>query len=125
MARSKADVLSRLGPKKRHCVQTVLRPRVTPEASQTLSSSSACLSARKGYRTDATVSVFLGFLLFLIPAKKPCFGKKNNGEKRSREEVEADCSQTPSRNFQKEPDQGPSDSPPNSRAASQIIQIIS
>uniref|UniRef100_A0A8C8SXG2 Solute carrier family 13 member 4 n=1 Tax=Pelusios castaneus TaxID=367368 RepID=A0A8C8SXG2_9SAUR len=31
---------------------------------------------KKGYRTDATVSVFLGFLLFLIPAKKPCFGKK-------------------------------------------------
>ncbi|CAO2603175.1 Solute carrier family 13 member 4 [Lemmus lemmus] len=28
---------------------------------------------KKGYRTDATVSVFLGFLLFLIPAKKPCF----------------------------------------------------
>uniref|UniRef100_A0A8C3CJL5 Solute carrier family 13 member 4 n=1 Tax=Cairina moschata TaxID=8855 RepID=A0A8C3CJL5_CAIMO len=25
---------------------------------------------KKGYRTDATVSVFLGFLLFLIPAKK-------------------------------------------------------
>ncbi|XP_008051228.1 solute carrier family 13 member 4 [Carlito syrichta] len=35
---------------------------------------------KKGYCTDATVSVFLGFLLFLIPAKKPCFGKKNNGE---------------------------------------------
>ncbi|XP_048357478.1 solute carrier family 13 member 4 [Sphaerodactylus townsendi] len=34
------------------------------------------LSPSKGYRTDATVSVFLGFLLFLIPAKKPCFGKK-------------------------------------------------
>ncbi|XP_044534254.1 solute carrier family 13 member 4 [Gracilinanus agilis] len=37
---------------------------------------------KKGYRTDATVSVFLGFLLFLIPAKKPCFGKKDKGEKR-------------------------------------------
>uniref|UniRef100_H0XNV8 Solute carrier family 13 member 4 n=1 Tax=Otolemur garnettii TaxID=30611 RepID=H0XNV8_OTOGA len=37
---------------------------------------------KKGYRTDATVSVFLGFLLFLIPAKKPCFGKKNDGESR-------------------------------------------
>ncbi|XP_033047820.1 solute carrier family 13 member 4 isoform X1 [Trachypithecus francoisi] len=37
---------------------------------------------KKGYRTDATVSVFLGFLLFLIPAKKPCFGKKNDGENR-------------------------------------------
>ncbi|XP_042638478.1 solute carrier family 13 member 4 [Orycteropus afer afer] len=35
---------------------------------------------KKGYRTDATVSVFLGFLLFLIPAKKPCFGKKGDGE---------------------------------------------
>ncbi|KAF7486288.1 hypothetical protein GHT09_001761 [Marmota monax] len=34
---------------------------------------------KKGYRTDATVSVFLGFLLFLIPAKKPCFGKNNDG----------------------------------------------
>nr|XP_004661243.1 solute carrier family 13 member 4 [Jaculus jaculus] len=32
---------------------------------------------KKGYRTDATVSVFLGFLLFLIPAKKPSFGKKS------------------------------------------------
>ncbi|XP_059567866.1 solute carrier family 13 member 4 [Myotis daubentonii] len=35
---------------------------------------------KKGYRTDATVSIFLGFLLFLIPAKKPCFGKKKDGE---------------------------------------------
>uniref|UniRef100_A0A669P911 Solute carrier family 13 member 4 n=1 Tax=Phasianus colchicus TaxID=9054 RepID=A0A669P911_PHACC len=35
---------------------------------------------KKGYRTDATVSVFLGFLLFLIPAKKPCFGKKGKGK---------------------------------------------
>ncbi|NXS00436.1 S13A4 protein, partial [Oxylabes madagascariensis] len=35
---------------------------------------------KKGYRTDATVSVFLGFLLFLIPAKKPCFGKRRKGE---------------------------------------------
>lgn len=38
---------------------------------------------RKGYRTDATVSVFLGFLLFLIPAKKPSFGKKAKGMKAS------------------------------------------
>ncbi|XP_035200189.1 solute carrier family 13 member 4 isoform X2 [Oxyura jamaicensis] len=37
-------------------------------------------SVRKGYRTDATVSVFLGFLLFLIPAKKPCFGKREKGD---------------------------------------------
>ncbi|KAG5267822.1 hypothetical protein AALO_G00226190 [Alosa alosa] len=29
------------------------------------------LFEKKGYRTDATVSVLLGFLLFLIPAKKP------------------------------------------------------
>ncbi|XP_045144855.1 solute carrier family 13 member 4 [Echinops telfairi] len=35
---------------------------------------------KKGYRTDATVSVFLGFLLFLIPAQKPCFGKKAGDE---------------------------------------------
>ncbi|NWQ78998.1 S13A4 protein, partial [Columbina picui] len=35
---------------------------------------------KKGYRTDATVSVFLGFLLFLIPAKKPCFGKREKGK---------------------------------------------
>ncbi|XP_005527971.1 PREDICTED: solute carrier family 13 member 4 [Pseudopodoces humilis] len=35
---------------------------------------------KKGYRTDATVSVFLGFLLFLIPAKKPCFGKRREGD---------------------------------------------
>ncbi|XP_075414826.1 solute carrier family 13 member 4 [Tenrec ecaudatus] len=35
---------------------------------------------KKGYRTDATVSVFLGFLLFLIPAQKPCFGKKADDE---------------------------------------------
>ncbi|XP_069663676.1 solute carrier family 13 member 4 isoform X2 [Haliaeetus albicilla] len=37
-------------------------------------------NVRKGYRTDATVSVFLGFLLFLIPAKKPCFGKREKGD---------------------------------------------
>ncbi|NWZ90926.1 S13A4 protein, partial [Nesospiza acunhae] len=35
---------------------------------------------KKGYRTDATVSVFLGFLLFLIPSKKPCFGKRRQGD---------------------------------------------
>ncbi|XP_066490546.1 solute carrier family 13 member 4 [Tiliqua scincoides] len=38
------------------------------------------LFEKKGYRTDATVSVFLGFLLFLIPAKKPCFRKKEKGD---------------------------------------------
>uniref|UniRef100_A0A8D0GN16 Solute carrier family 13 member 4 n=1 Tax=Sphenodon punctatus TaxID=8508 RepID=A0A8D0GN16_SPHPU len=42
---------------------------------------------KKGYRTDATVSVFLGFLLFLIPAKKPCFGKKEKGETGSLEPI--------------------------------------
>ncbi|XP_031794986.1 solute carrier family 13 member 4 isoform X4 [Sarcophilus harrisii] len=41
---------------------------------------------KKGYRTDATVSVFLGFLLFLIPAKKPCFGKKDKDSGESRED---------------------------------------
>ncbi|XP_051819212.1 solute carrier family 13 member 4 isoform X2 [Antechinus flavipes] len=41
---------------------------------------------KKGYRTDATVSVFLGFLLFLIPAKKPCFGKKDEDSGESRED---------------------------------------
>ncbi|NWU78615.1 S13A4 protein, partial [Onychorhynchus coronatus] len=35
---------------------------------------------KKGYRTDATVSLFLGFLLFLIPAKKPRFGKREKGD---------------------------------------------
>ncbi|XP_035770553.1 solute carrier family 13 member 4-like [Neolamprologus brichardi] len=29
------------------------------------------LGCKKGYRTDATVSVLLGFLLFLIPARRP------------------------------------------------------
>ncbi|NWS96685.1 S13A4 protein, partial [Mionectes macconnelli] len=38
---------------------------------------------KKGYRTDATVSLFLGFLLFLIPAKKPCFGKRGKGGEKS------------------------------------------
>ncbi|OCT58145.1 hypothetical protein XELAEV_18002473mg [Xenopus laevis] len=41
------------------------------------------LFEKKGFRTDATVSVLLGFLLFLIPSKKPtflCFRKKEPGE---------------------------------------------
>ncbi|XP_068943397.1 solute carrier family 13 member 4 [Petaurus breviceps papuanus] len=42
---------------------------------------------KKGYRTDATVSVFLGFLLFLIPAKKPCFGKKDKDSGESGEDA--------------------------------------
>ncbi|XP_043825069.1 solute carrier family 13 member 4 isoform X1 [Dromiciops gliroides] len=43
---------------------------------------------KKGYRTDATVSVFLGFLLFLIPAKKPCFGKKDKDAGESKDSME-------------------------------------
>ncbi|XP_078272593.1 solute carrier family 13 member 4-like [Rhinoraja longicauda] len=41
------------------------------------------LFERNGYRTDATVSIFLGFLLFLIPARRPalsCFGKDRPDE---------------------------------------------
>ncbi|KAM4748680.1 solute carrier family 13 member 4 [Rhinophrynus dorsalis] len=47
------------------------------------------LFEKKGFRTDATVSVFLGFLLFLIPSKKPtflCFGKKESGHSKISEE---------------------------------------
>ncbi|MBN3306353.1 S13A4 protein, partial [Amia calva] len=38
------------------------------------------LFEKKGYRTDATISVLLGFLLFLIPARKPwpCSSKKKD-----------------------------------------------
>ncbi|XP_072123775.1 solute carrier family 13 member 4-like isoform X1 [Mobula birostris] len=46
------------------------------------------LFERKGYRTDATVSIFLGFLLFLIPAKKPsfsCFGEEDNDVESARD----------------------------------------
>ncbi|XP_066561013.1 solute carrier family 13 member 4 [Amia ocellicauda] len=40
------------------------------------------LFEKKGYRTDATISVLLGFLLFLIPARKPwpCSSKKKDQE---------------------------------------------
>uniref|UniRef100_A0A8C9V9Y7 Solute carrier family 13 member 4 n=1 Tax=Scleropages formosus TaxID=113540 RepID=A0A8C9V9Y7_SCLFO len=45
------------------------------------------LFEKKGYRTDATISVLLGFLLFLIPARKPwpsAFSdRKKNSEKDS------------------------------------------
>ncbi|XP_032893343.1 solute carrier family 13 member 4 [Amblyraja radiata] len=47
------------------------------------------LFERKGYRTDATVSIFLGFLLFLIPARRPsfsCFGKGRPDEESAREQ---------------------------------------
>lgn len=37
---------------------------------------------RKGYRTDATVSVLLGFLLFLLPARRPF--SSSNGKKSGR-----------------------------------------
>uniref|UniRef100_A0A8C9TVN5 Solute carrier family 13 member 4 n=1 Tax=Scleropages formosus TaxID=113540 RepID=A0A8C9TVN5_SCLFO len=36
------------------------------------------LFEKKGYRTDATISVLLGFLLFLIPARKPWPSKDSN-----------------------------------------------
>uniref|UniRef100_A0A452HYB0 Uncharacterized protein n=1 Tax=Gopherus agassizii TaxID=38772 RepID=A0A452HYB0_9SAUR len=42
---------------------------------------------KKGYRTDATVSVFLGFLMFLIPAKKPRFGKRDKGDSESSTDI--------------------------------------
>lgn len=47
------------------------------------------LFERKGYRTDATVSIFLGFLLFLIPARRPsfsCFGKGIPDEENARDQ---------------------------------------
>lgn len=47
------------------------------------------LFERKGYRTDATVSIFLGFLLFLIPARRPsfsCFGKGIPDEESARDQ---------------------------------------
>lgn len=50
---------------------------------------------RKGYRTDATVSVFLGFLLFLIPAKKPCFGKREKGKEDPGEKKKKRCGTFP------------------------------
>uniref|UniRef100_A0A8D3AN03 Solute carrier family 13 member 4 n=1 Tax=Scophthalmus maximus TaxID=52904 RepID=A0A8D3AN03_SCOMX len=40
------------------------------------------LFEKKGYRTDATVSVFLGFLLFLIPARRP-FSSSSNADSES------------------------------------------
>ncbi|KAM3926592.1 solute carrier family 13 member 4 isoform 1-T1 [Leptodactylus fuscus] len=49
------------------------------------------LFEKKGYRTDATVSVFLGFLLFLIPSKRPqftCFGKGEAGQNEKKEKEE-------------------------------------
>lgn len=91
-----------MGPKERHCVPTDRPETWCSPPSWPSAPSPAHFFARKGYRTDATVSVFLGFLLFLIPAKKPCFGKKSDGERGSREEVRAGSGQPyPSQNFQK------------------------
>ncbi|XP_056604880.1 solute carrier family 13 member 4 isoform X2 [Triplophysa dalaica] len=47
------------------------------------------LFEKKGYRTDATVSVLLGFLLFLIPARKPwpsAFSSKSTGDDEDEED---------------------------------------
>uniref|UniRef100_A0A9J8B0H8 Solute carrier family 13 member 4 n=1 Tax=Cyprinus carpio carpio TaxID=630221 RepID=A0A9J8B0H8_CYPCA len=47
------------------------------------------LFEKKGYRTDATVSVLLGFLLFLIPARKPwpsAFSSESKGDDDEEEE---------------------------------------
>ncbi|XP_016125918.1 solute carrier family 13 member 4 [Sinocyclocheilus grahami] len=47
------------------------------------------LFEKKGYRTDATVSVLLGFLLFLIPARKPwpsAFSSESKGDDDDEEE---------------------------------------
>ncbi|XP_053506595.1 solute carrier family 13 member 4 [Ictalurus furcatus] len=48
------------------------------------------LFEEKGYRTDATVSVLLGFLLFLIPARKPwsCFSSMIASEEDNEDEEE-------------------------------------
>ncbi|XP_043565364.1 solute carrier family 13 member 4 [Chiloscyllium plagiosum] len=56
------------------------------------------LFERKGYRTDATVSIFLGFLLFLIPAKKPsfpCYGKMNEDEESAKDTKNLNVSKDP------------------------------
>lgn len=88
--KAQTDARSRLGPTGRPRVPTA------PRRGATLGPPDALLQpaslARKGYRTDATVSVFLGFLLFLIPAKKPCFGKKKDGERGARGDAGAGSS---------------------------------
>ncbi|XP_067906765.1 solute carrier family 13 member 4-like isoform X1 [Heterodontus francisci] len=56
------------------------------------------LFERKGYRTDATVSIFLGFLLFLIPAKKPsfpCLDKATNDEESAKDSKNLNISKDP------------------------------
>ncbi|XP_040201612.1 solute carrier family 13 member 4 [Rana temporaria] len=49
------------------------------------------LFEKNGFRTDATVSVFLGFLLFLIPARRPqfrCFRKEESENSKDKDEDE-------------------------------------
>ncbi|CAN9508128.1 unnamed protein product [Ophioblennius macclurei] len=49
------------------------------------------LFEKKGYRTDATVSVLLGFLLFLIPARRPfSSSSSSNNYKNSDDNSESD-----------------------------------
>ncbi|RXM37090.1 Solute carrier family 13 member 4 [Acipenser ruthenus] len=48
------------------------------------------LFEKKGYRTDATISVLLGFLLFLIPSRKPCFSQAGDRDQGSSSEDEED-----------------------------------
>ncbi|XP_069048110.1 solute carrier family 13 member 4 [Lepisosteus oculatus] len=48
------------------------------------------LFEKKGYRTDATISVLLGFLLFLIPARNPCSSASGSPGKGGRPEGGAD-----------------------------------
>ncbi|KAM9823873.1 solute carrier family 13 member 4 [Neosynchiropus ocellatus] len=47
------------------------------------------LFEKKGYRTDATVSVLLGFLLFLIPARRPFSSSSSSSGKISDPESDA------------------------------------
>ncbi|KAK9525472.1 hypothetical protein VZT92_016173 [Zoarces viviparus] len=47
------------------------------------------LFEKKGYRTDATVSVLLGFLLFLIPARRP-FSSSSSSSSSSCRDTESD-----------------------------------
>ncbi|XP_013873898.1 solute carrier family 13 member 4 [Austrofundulus limnaeus] len=48
------------------------------------------LFEKKGYRTDATVSVLLGFLLFLIPARRPFSSSSSSSCQNSDEDSESD-----------------------------------
>uniref|UniRef100_A0A3B5A241 Solute carrier family 13 member 4 n=1 Tax=Stegastes partitus TaxID=144197 RepID=A0A3B5A241_9TELE len=48
------------------------------------------LFEKKGYRTDATVSVLLGFLLFLIPARRPFSSSSSSSKKSLYDDSESD-----------------------------------